>query len=82
MRRALLFAVAVSAITAAASAQNKRSAAEEKGYIYEFKDDLLAGGAMGASGEAIKGPHVIIRFLLIRPRAQFVTEMLKSVENM
>jgi hypothetical protein len=45
-----------------------------------FKDDPLSGGGLGPMGDQLKGFHPPKRFELIRPRASFVTELLKSVE--
>lgn len=49
---------------------------------YEFYDDPLAAGTLGPSGGRITVVNRKIHTLLIRPRTQFVTEMLKSVENL
>lgn len=49
---------------------------------YEFYDDPLAAGGIAPTGGGITVVNRHIRTLLIRPRAQFVTEMLKSVENL
>lgn len=49
---------------------------------YEFYDDPLAAGNLVPRGGGITVVNRRIRTLLIRPRAQFVTEMLKSVENL
>lgn len=54
----------------------------ERGYGYVFHDDPLNAGDGGSMAASIivrpKAGHA----LLIRPRMQFVTEMLKSVENL
>ena len=54
----------------------------ERGYGYVFRDDPL-----NADGAGSMAASIIVRprsghALLIRPRMQFVTEMLKSVENL
>ena len=49
---------------------------------YEFYDDPLAAGNLAPTGGGITVVNRHVRTLLIRPRAQFVTEMLKSVENL
>ncbi len=49
---------------------------------YEFFDDPLAAGGLSPAGGTLTVVKRSMRTLLIRPRAQFVTEMLKSVENL
>jgi hypothetical protein len=53
----------------------------ERGYGYEFKDDPLNAGLMGGTTASIIARPRAGHALLIRPRMQFVSEMLKSVEN-
>jgi hypothetical protein len=45
-----------------------------------FKDDPLAAGGLGPNDIRIRVMPAPKRVLLLRPRTQFVTEMLKSVE--
>ena len=45
-----------------------------------FKDDPLAAGGFGPHDTQIRVVPSPKRVLLLRPRTQFVTEMLKSVE--
>ena len=68
----------------AAFAQAKDAAAGEKGdgYGYEFDDDPLAAGGFGPNDATIRVRPRAARTTLIRPRIQFVDEMLKSVENL
>ena len=47
-----------------------------------FKDDPLAAGAFGPGEPIIVVRPAAVRMLLVRPRVQFVSEMLKSVENL
>ena len=89
-QRALLLSgiAALLLLTAStAGAQEKRSVATttvttERGYGYVFYDDPLAAGQYGSTTAILKvrrrGAHAI----LIRPRVQFVTEMLKSAESL
>jgi len=56
--------------------------AVERGYSYEFTDDDLLGGGTAAYGTVIGSGTRFPRVLLIRPRTQFVAEMLKSVESL
>ena len=51
------------------------------GYGYEFEDDPLNAGGFGPNDATIKVRPRAARTTLIRPRTSFVTEMLKSVEN-
>lgn len=51
-------------------------------YTYEFLDDPLAARGVVPGGGTITVPKRQVRTLLIRPRTQFITEMLKSVENL
>lgn len=52
-----------------------------EGYGYEFSDDPLNAGGFGPNDATIKVRPRAARTTLIRPRTSFVTEMLKSVEN-
>ena len=47
-----------------------------------FKDDALIGGDGGFYGFTTLRPPGILRAGLIRPRVNFVSELLKSVENL
>jgi hypothetical protein len=69
----------------AAFAQAKEAAAagdKGDGYGYEFDDDPLAAGGFGPNDATIRVRPRAARTTLIRPRIQFVDEMLKSVENL
>lgn len=55
---------------------------KEKGYGYEFGDDPLAAGGFGPNDATIRVRPGPVRTTLIRPRIQFVDQMLKSVENL
>ncbi len=58
------------------------SEGKEKGYGYEFGDDPLAAGGFGPNDATIRVRPGPVRTTLIRPRIQFVDQMLKSVENL
>ena len=60
----------------------QRNFEENKGYGYEFDDDPLAAGGFGPNDATIRIRPRAARTTLIRPRVSFVTEMLKSVENL
>jgi hypothetical protein len=54
---------------------------KDSGYGYEFGDDPLAAGGFGPNDATIRVRPGPVRTTLIRPRIQFVDQMLKSVEN-
>lgn len=47
-----------------------------------FKDDPLSAGGLDPKGLVLTIRPSAVRMALLRPRTQFVTEMLKSVENL
>jgi hypothetical protein len=53
----------------------------KEGYGYSFVDDPLGAGGFGPNDANIRVRVSAARVTLIRPRTSFVTEMLKSVEN-
>jgi hypothetical protein len=66
----------------AALAQDKPAGDKGDGYGYEFDDDPLSAGGFGPNDATIRVRPRAARTTLIRPRIQFVDEMLKSVENL
>jgi hypothetical protein len=52
------------------------------GYSVWFPVDKLGAAGSGPTGIVIKGHLDTARMGLMRPRTQFVTEMLKAVENL
>jgi hypothetical protein len=66
--------------------------ADDKGYVENgaangdqsviFRDDPLAAGGLGPNDVRITVPPSPKRVTLLRPRTQFIQEMLKSVENL
>jgi hypothetical protein len=77
----LLISLPASAQEAGGAAAAEKPAAEGDGYGYEFSDDPLNAGGFGPNDATIKVRPRAARTTLIRPRTSFVTEMLKSVEN-
>lgn len=72
----------VLATVSTASAQDvKETAAGDDGYGYEFEDDPLSAGGFGPNDSRIRVRRGAQRSTLIKPRTQFITELLKSVEN-
>jgi hypothetical protein len=51
-------------------------------YGYKFDDDSLLGGVGGPAGAHIKIRQSVVRRTLIRPRTNFVPELMKSVEKL
>jgi hypothetical protein len=82
-RRLQLVALSVAIVTlaGAASADVKRSQRTKDGDFHEFGDDLLNSDVAFPRGGSIVVRPPPMRSLLIRPRANFVPEMLKSIEN-
>jgi len=52
------------------------------GQDIKFKDDPMTAPGVNAGGFVITVRPSAVRMMLLRPRTQFVTEMLKSVENL
>jgi len=71
------------ALVSTASAQDvKETAGGDDGYGYEFEDDPLSAGGFGPNDSRIRVRRGAQRSTLIKPRTQFITELLKSVENL
>ncbi len=51
------------------------------GYSYIFRDDALGGGNNAAGAARIRVRRQGARQMLLRPRLDFLPELLKSVEN-
>lgn len=51
-------------------------------YSVDFLDDLLDAQGVDANAAVIRGTWKPVRTLLLRPRANFVSELRKSVENL
>ena len=67
---------------ASAGAQVKHLEGTQHGYKVEFEDSDLLGDALANGGFVLRIRSTPARVLLIRPRASFVPELTKSVENM
>lgn len=65
------------AVTLGASAQPKP---ETAAYTYDFEPDDLIGETLATTPPLLKVRPRPLRVTLLRPRASFVAEMLKSVE--
>lgn len=92
MKIGLISAVALCALalctTASAQAPAPRTAdyTEQRtvggDQVVSFPGDELPGDVNSAYGFTIRRPPGVLRANLIRPRVNFVSEMLKSVENL
>lgn len=89
---AFFAAAALFSLSNAARAQ-EASAADSKGPGYReahdangssviFTDDLNTASGLAPSGDTLKVRGAAARFLLVRPRTNFVQELRKSVENL
>jgi hypothetical protein len=88
-RSALAFTLALSAFVLSSSAHaqqpTKSGYTEERteaGTAVVFTDDLAKGSTFDPLGNIVRAPPRAIRTPLLRPRYNFVSEMLKSVENL
>ncbi len=77
----LLFGVALLVTPALACAQSNGAETSDGHYSYRFDDDPLGAVPGGAWSDWFKGHTRRPRSTLIRPRVQFVPELLKSSEN-
>jgi hypothetical protein len=79
----LTAAFVVFAMVSSASAQDvKETSTGDDGYGYEFEDDPLNAGGFGPNDSRIRVRRGAQRSTLIKPRTQFIAELLKSVENL
>jgi hypothetical protein len=82
MKKSLIgLAVSMAFITTSVVAAAEPTKKDDS-YGYEFKDDILQSDTMGAASAQIRVLKLGRRDRLLRPRVHFVSEMLKSVENM
>jgi hypothetical protein len=83
-----LFTVTLSAavlVPRASGAQTNNGYTEqrtESGTAVVFDDDLAKGATFDPLGNIVRAPPRAARVTLLRPRYNFVSEMLKSVENL
>jgi hypothetical protein len=83
MKTKILAAMAVFAgVCAMAPTASAEPPKKDSNYEYKFEDDKMLGEGLGAMGAKITVVPQGRRERLLRPRVQFVQEMLKSVENM
>lgn len=82
MKTALALIVLLSSSVALADNKTYVESQSGKDQSVSFNDDVLAAGLFGPNDVRIMVMPTPKRITLIRPRTQFVTEMLKSVENL
>jgi len=78
MRKPKILLVALLTALASPAAAHAQTPAQH--YTYDFEPDDLVGETMSTTPPLIKVRTKLPRITLIRPRASFVAEMLKSVE--
>lgn len=66
----------------ASHARHAHAQADTQDMVYEFGDDDLLGEAFGSNDQLLRVRPGPVRTLLLRPRTQFVRELLRSVENL
>ena len=76
---AIALGISFIAVSLPASADPSK---KDDNYGYIFTDDALKADTLGAAGAQIRVIPMGRRDRLLRPRVHFVSEMLKSVENM
>jgi hypothetical protein len=79
---AVLIVVFAAASGGAEPAKGPLRAGPEQGYTYAFLDDPLDAGGLNNHEAQIRVTSHVVRTTLIRPRTAFVTELLKTVENL
>ena len=80
-RLMLALALSASALVLAGSAWAQPTDSEQR-YGYRFEDDYMVGDTLASTPPLLKVRPRVMKVNLLRPRASFVGEMLKSVETM
>jgi len=84
---AAVVSLVVPALASAQGTQVKKAAAaaeaaeDGRSYEYKFGDDDLLGSGIGLDTPILRVGTMAIRSQLIRPRTNFVPELLKSAES-
>jgi hypothetical protein len=79
MRLSALFLLTAAALCVAPTAFAQAKGSDDD-YGYRFDDDFMVGDTLSTTPPLIVMRTKPLRVQLIRPRASFVAEMLKSVE--
>ena len=86
MKSPLKVAIALSSaalvLFASTGAFAQTESSSDDGYGYEFEDDPLSAGGFGPNDSRIRVRRGAQRSTLIKPRTEFISELLKSVENL
>ena len=86
MKRAILVLSALLALSAGANAQTRSEKGQkadtqyQKVTRYDFDNDRVEGSILQPEDLLVPGRRLIKRSSLVRPRSNFVPEMIKSVE--
>jgi hypothetical protein len=83
--RAAAVAFTLFVLAPPAAAQTRAGYNEQRvegGTAVTFEDDLAKGATFDPLGDIVKAPPRAQRMALMRPRYNFVSEMLKTVENL
>jgi hypothetical protein len=73
---------AASASTIAVSTADYTERQVDGGQVVEFPGDPLPADGLGVDGDLIRAVPRVLRAGLIRPRLNFIPELLKTVENL
>lgn len=82
MKSAFIAAALGIAFTVASIPASAEPTKKDDSYGYTFNDDALNAETKGSVTAQIRVLNIGRRDRLLRPRVHFVTEMLKTVENM
>ncbi|MDQ3034135.1 MAG: hypothetical protein M3Y87_17120 [Myxococcota bacterium] len=82
MRALSLSLLVVLAGASTALAQDTARPRTSEATTYDFEDDLVEGGRYDAEGVRVDTRLRAARRTLIRPRTQFIPELLASTENL
>ena len=83
MRKTFLTAlVAIILLTGSGAQAQTKTTNDDEGYGYEFEDDPLSAGGFGPNDSRIRVRRGAQRSTLIKPRTQFIKELIWSVESL
>jgi hypothetical protein len=80
IRKSVLVALLVSSVCSFGGHALAQPSVAPSAYTYDFEPDDLVGEAMATTPAMLRVWPKPLRVMLLRPRASFVGEMLKSVE--
>lgn len=82
MGLAATFVLSIGGLASAGEGEDYTTQDETDGYSVKFVDDLLQDSGLDNTAPLIAVRPGASRTMLIRPRASFVSELRKSVENL